>query len=201
MRPFALILYPTMAPVSGGRSPLPALRSTGRERPTRSVAGAALRMRSAAAVAGALARVLFHVWLFWGQWQVGRLSDPLMAAKWAGSGLLLAALVVCHRRHASVFHGRRALVIWTLAAVVHVGAGQPAHSGAPESSSAVLFVLPGMAGAALLAAAGLLLAARRSRASAPRTLRPLVRAARASFPPSFLFAGPLGLRAPPVRFA
>jgi hypothetical protein len=150
----------------------------------------------------ALALVLFHVWLFWDQWQIGRLSDPLLAAKWAGSALLVVAFAICRRQRVALLRGRRGVVIWTLAAVLHVGADHPGLAVTPETASAVLSVLPGVAGAALLAASLLLLfGARRTRtdvrARAPRrrvtTTHPFRR--------SPLLVSPRGLRAPPLRFA
>jgi hypothetical protein len=148
----------------------------------------------------AIALVLFHVWLFWDQWQIGRLSDPLLAAKWAGSALLVVALAIGRRHRVALLRGRRGVVIWTLAAVLHVGADHPGIAVPPETASAVLFVLPGMAGAALLTA-GLFFGARRTR-TAMRASPPRRRVTTATpFPRSPLLVSPRGLRAPPLRFA
>jgi hypothetical protein len=147
----------------------------------------------------ALALVAFHVWLFWGQVQVGRLADPLTAARWASSALLAVALVVLHRKHAPLFHGRQALVIWTLIALVHVGPGAAqADPGVPHAP-AIVFVVPAIAGAALFAAWALLRAVGPRRAvHVGRSAALLVSVARQSLPRSPLLAVPRPLRAPPV---
>ena len=158
------------------------------------------RVVSIALGSAALALVLFHAWLFWDQWQIGRLSDPLLATKWAGSALLLVAFAICRRQRVALLRGRRGVVIWTLAAVLHVGADHPGIAVTPETASAVLFVLPGIAGAALLTA-GLLWGARRTR-TAMRARAPRIRVTTAHpFPRSPLLVSPRGLRAPPLRFA
>lgn len=164
------------------------------------IARVAWRLVSTALGAAAIALVLFHVWLFWDQWQIGRLSDPLLAAKWAGSAMLVLAFAACRRHSVALLRGRRGLVIWTLAAVLHVGADHPGIAVPAETASAVLFVLPGMAGAALLTA-GLLFGARRTR-SAVCTRVSRSRVTRAHpVPRSPLLVSPRGLRAPPLRFA
>lgn len=164
------------------------------------IARVAWRLLSSALGAAAIALVLFHVWLFWDQWQIGRLSDPLLAAKWAGSALLVLAFAACRRHSVPLLRGRRGLVIWTLAAVLHVGADHPGIAVPPETASAVLFVLPGVAGAALLTA-GLVFGARRTRA-AVRTGASRSRVTTAHpFLRSPLLVSPRGLRAPPLRFA
>jgi hypothetical protein len=159
-----------------------------------------LRVLSIALGSAAIALVLFHVWLFWDQWQIGRLSDPLVAAKWAGSALMVVAFAACRRYRVALLRGRRGLVIWTLAAVLHVGADHPGIAVPPETASAVLFVMPVVAGAALLTAR-LLLGARRARAAfRARASRSRITTAR-PFPRSPLLVSPRGLRAPPLRFA
>lgn len=189
-----------MARESRGTSGLPPSRTTCRAPRARGAVRALWRLVSATLIVAGLSLVAFHAWLFWDQWQIGRLSDPLLLAKWAGSAVLVAALAVCHRRKVSLLHGRKALVLWTLAAVLHVGADHPGISVAPETASAVLFVLPSAAVTALLAA-GLVLASRRSRASVRPAARTTVRPAPLPFRPSPLLASPRGLRAPPLRFA
>ena len=155
-------------------------------------------MLSVALGAGALALVVFHVWLFWGQWQVGRLTDPFVAVRWAGSALLVLALLALRRRHVPVLRGRQALVIWTLAAIVHVGADTAAVTASPEFSSGLLFVVPSVAGAALVAACALLAAALRQRRSHRRSPVARVRTLRARCRPSLFLTCPRALRAPPL---
>ena len=163
-----------------------------------SVARTAWRMLSALLGLGTLALIAFHVWLFWGQWQVGRLADPLVAVRWGGSVLLVAALIVLQRRHVPLFRGRQALVIWTLAAVVHVGADSAALSASPEfSSSGLIFVVPSVAGVALIAACAALAITRRRLVSRPATfglVRPTHRCPRRAL----FLSVPRALRAPPL---
>lgn len=151
----------------------------------------------------ALALIAFHLWLFWDQVQVGRLSDPLTAVRWAGSALLAASLVVLHRTQASLFQGRRALVIWLLIALVHVGPGTAAGADAAvPHAPAVVFVVPAIAGAALFAAWALLRAAGGRRFALDRLPATLVtRHARPLRPRSPFLATPYALRAPPTAAA
>lgn len=164
---------------------------------------AAWRALTAAAVGGWAALAVFHVWLFWGQWQDGRLSDPVIAAKWGGSVLLLGALALLHRSGRALLLGRQALAVWTLAGLVHVGAGAPADLSALPSSSSptLLFVVPSLAGAALLAGTALLKGARRARRpiGGPRPcFTPAPRVQRCS---RLVLAQSHALRAPPPAFA
>jgi hypothetical protein len=158
----------------------------------------ARRILSALLVVVGLALIVFHVWLFWNRWETGRLADPEIAARWAGSVLLIIALAALKGRRISLVRGRQALVVWTLVAFVHLGAHNPAisYSFAP-SSPGVLFVIPSVAGAALIVASTLLLAAR----SYPIPVRQLTIArrpvARQRCRPSPVPISPHGLRAPP----
>ena len=164
--------------------------------------GASWRVLTGAAVAGWTGLALFHVWLLWGQWQDGRLSDPVVAAKWAGSALLLGALAFLYRSGGALVFGRQALVVWMLAALVHVGAGQPGLSADPSSSSpALLFIVPSLAGAALLVGSALLAAARRARriTGGIRLTPPL--AIRVQHCSRLVLARSRALRAPPLAIA
>ena len=162
----------------------------------------AWRILTGAAIGGWAGLALFHVWLLWGQWQDGRLTEPVIAAKWAGSLLLLGALALLHRSGRSLIVGRQALAVWTLAAVVHIGAGQPADLSAQPSSSspALLFVVPTVAGLALLAGAALLAAARRRRFIGGPRLAP-ARAPRTQRRSRLVLARSHALRAPPFAIA
>ena len=151
----------------------------------------------------ALALIAFHLWLFWDHVQVGRLADPLTAVRWAGSALLAASLVALHRTHASLFHGRRALVIWLLIALVHVGPGTAADAdAAAPHAPGVVFVVPAIAGAALFAAWALLRAVGARRSALHRLPATLVaRIARRLRPRSPFLTTPHALRAPPPAAA
>jgi hypothetical protein len=160
----------------------------------------AWRLLNGIAIGAWAGLALFHVWLFWGQWQDGRLSDPIIAAKWTGSALLLGALAMLHRSGRALLFGRQALVVWTLVALVHVGAGQHASHSSPASTPGILFVIPTL-GAALTAGMALWAAARRTR-SRRHHVRPLVPANRRPllFTP-LVPASAHGLRAPPIAIA
>lgn len=70
--------------------------------------------------------VLFHGQLFWHRWADGSLADLGVAAQWLASALLVVALVLVYRRHASLFRGREAAVAWILVALLHGMAAGPA---------------------------------------------------------------------------
>jgi hypothetical protein len=184
---------------SGGRGRRQLHIDVGAFRMSGGVARAAWRMFSALLGLATLALVAFHVWLFWGQWQVGLLTDPLVALRWGGSALLVAALIALHRRGVPLFRGRQALVVWTLAAVVHVGADSAAVPPSPEfSSTGLTFVVPSVAGIALIAGCALLAHTRRRRL-APRSVTfTLVRPAARRNRPARYRSAPRALRAPPL---
>jgi hypothetical protein len=72
------------------------------------------------AVVGASAiLVLFHVWLLGGQAWAGELADPGRLLRWVVAVGLVAAILALRRQGASLFVGRKALVIWLLAALLH----------------------------------------------------------------------------------
>jgi hypothetical protein len=155
------------------------------------------RAVSALLVLSALSLVIFHLWLFWHRWEAGGFSDPLVAARWIGSALLVAGLALARRRRL-LPEGRQALVVWMLIALVHVGANHPEINSSPLASPGLLFVAPGAAGAALLAAAALVRAARRRRVlvSALRVATP--RTPREGRPRAPFLTNPRPLRAPPI---
>ena len=176
--------------------------SPGRDRRGGGLPRAAWRALTGAAVGSWAALALFHVWLLWGQWQDGRLSDPVVAAKWAGSALLLGALAMLYRSGRALLFGRQALAVWTLAALVHVGAGQPALSAEPSSSSpALLFIVPSLAGAALLVGSALVAAARRARRTTGGIRLAPPRAVRVQRCSRLVLARSHALRAPPLAIA
>lgn len=74
-------------------------------------------LRTASIVAGAVL-VAFHGWLFAGQIADGRLSDPWLVFRWMAAAGLIAALVSVRRGGESVW-GRKGIVIWVLAALLH----------------------------------------------------------------------------------
>lgn len=72
------------------------------------------------AVVGASAiLVLFHVWLLGGQVWAGQLADPGRLLRWVGAVGLFAAIVALRRQGGSIVFGRKALVIWLLAGLLH----------------------------------------------------------------------------------
>lgn len=70
--------------------------------------------------------MLFHGQLLWHGWADGSLADLGVAAQWLASALLLVGLVRVYRRHASLFRGREAAVVWILVALLHGMAAVPA---------------------------------------------------------------------------
>ena len=74
-------------------------------------------IRRALAVAGLLL-LLFHGWLFAGHVWDGQL-DLAQTARWLVAAGLVVALHQLRRRGIPLFHGRRAVAIWLLAALLH----------------------------------------------------------------------------------
>ena len=60
----------------------------------------------------------FHLWLLGNQAWSGQLSEPDLILRWAAALALAAGLVTLSRRGESLV-GRRAVVIWLLAALLH----------------------------------------------------------------------------------
>ena len=63
----------------------------------------------------------FHAWLFAGAVSSGQLFEPERLFRWLIAAGLAAGIVVLRRQGAAVF-GRRALVVWLLAGLLHVPA-------------------------------------------------------------------------------
>jgi hypothetical protein len=146
---------------------------------------------------------LFHVWLFAGQVWDGRLADPVVLLRWVVAGALVAALVVLYRQGISIVHGRKAVAIWLLAALLHgpavarsiQGLGEPALPGFVTTLTQIATA----SGAALgLAWALARIRSRRRVATLSRAFRiPLIRPrAGLSYAHAFVRFSP---RPPPVR--
>jgi len=65
------------------------------------------------------ALLLLHGWLLWERMSAGELLHPPVALRWAAALPLALAWIVHRRRGLSPFRGRRALVLWLLAALLH----------------------------------------------------------------------------------
>ena len=113
-------------------------------------------IRRALRAAGAVL-ALFHVWLFAGQLWDGRLADPALLLRWIGAGVLVAALVVLYRQGISIVHGRKAVAIWLLAALLHGPAVAQSIEGIGEPALPTIVAALGQFAAAS-AVAGLALA-------------------------------------------
>lgn len=61
----------------------------------------------------------FHVWLFAGQVWSGDLADLALVSRWMIAAGLIGALASLHRRGVSMIHGRQAVAVWVLAALLH----------------------------------------------------------------------------------
>ena len=134
--------------------------------------------------------VLFHGRLLWHRWVDGSLADLGVAAQWLASALLVVGLVLVYRRHASLFRGREAVVVWILVALLHGMAAVPATQ--------ILVVPPW-----LVVPLGLLAASALALVLGRRLARPTSasssRQQRAALPAAVLagHGGVLGSRAPP----
>lgn len=129
-------------------------------RPKTGVPLGAVRLVAAVRVGAVLLLLGFHAVLFWSNIADGRLFEPAVALRWSIGGLLLALLVGLRRIGVPVLWGRRALVVWVLVALLHVGAALPVIDGAittstPQDTALTLVVLPPTAG--VVFAAGLFL--------------------------------------------
>jgi hypothetical protein len=65
------------------------------------------------------ALVAFHVWLLGDQIWRGALTDPALLLRWALAAGLIGAVVALRRRGISLVWGRRAVAVWSLAALLH----------------------------------------------------------------------------------
>lgn len=80
-------------------------------------------------IAGGLLLV-FHGWLLWERMSAGELLQPAVGLRWAAALLLAWAWVAHRQRGLPLLRGRRALVLWLLAALLHW------HGGAVTQESA-----------------------------------------------------------------
>ena len=71
-------------------------------------------------VAGGLL-VGFHVWLLAGHVSTGQLLEPERLFRWVLAAGLAAGIILLRRQGAALF-GRRAMVVWILAGLLHVPA-------------------------------------------------------------------------------
>jgi hypothetical protein len=65
--------------------------------------------------------VAFHVWLLAGHVSTGQLLEPERLFRWVIAAGLAAGIVLLHRQGAALF-GRRAMIVWLLAGLLHVPA-------------------------------------------------------------------------------
>jgi hypothetical protein len=160
-------------------------------------------IRRALLAAGALL-ALFHVWLFADQLWDGRLADPAVLLRWIAAAALVVALVVLYRQGISIVHGRKAVAIWLLAALLHGPAVARSIEGIGEPALPTFVAALGQLAAAS-AVAGLALAlawlrGRRRDVVASRGVRiPAVRV-RAGQSSTYAFSR-FSPRPPPVRYA
>jgi len=75
-------------------------------------------IRRSLTVAGT-ALVVFHVWLLAGQVWSGAIGDPGLLVRWLVAAGLIAGLVALRRQGESLVLGRKAVVMWVLAALLH----------------------------------------------------------------------------------
>jgi hypothetical protein len=113
-------------------------------------------LRQALKAAGALL-VLFHVWLFVRDaWAGHLLLDPGLLARWGAAAGLAWGLFSLRRQGASIFAGRKAVAIWTLAAMLH-GPVLAGRLEIPDLPLAPVVASLASAAAGVVTAAGLLL--------------------------------------------
>ena len=131
--------------------------------------------------AGALG--LFHVWLFVRQASAGELSSPETIAKWLAAAVLAVAIAALRRKGVSLVRGRKAVAVWTLAALLHApAAGErlatfdtPVIPEAVATLAQVAAAIAPLAGALLLlwlASARTTHTSRRGLAALPSLARP-----------------------------
>jgi hypothetical protein len=153
-------------------------------------------------VAAVAVLLVFHAVLLWTHLLDGRLFEPAVALRWTIGFVLLAVIAGFRRIGVPLFWGRRALVVWVLVALLHVGAATPATSTSltgddPAGMALSLVVLPPTAGilfTSVLLLLGVLLA-RGFRSQAPAAAR--VRRDRPARLRSELLRPRLAPRAPP----
>lgn len=90
--------------------------------PARLLASARRRRWSVARLLGAglvAALVWFHAVLLWERIASLTLFQPMVAVRWAGTLLLLAAFLKLHRAGVSLLGSRKALILWLLVVMLH----------------------------------------------------------------------------------
>jgi len=75
-------------------------------------------IRRSLTIAG-IALAVFHVWLFAGQVWSGAIGDAGLLVRWLVAAGLIAGLVLLRRQGESMVLGRKAVVMWVLAALLH----------------------------------------------------------------------------------
>ena len=141
---------------------------------------------------------LFHVWLFVRQAAAGELSSPETLGKWLAAAALAVAIAALRRQRVSLVRGRKAVAVWTLAALLHAPAAgeRLATFDIPVIPEAAVTLVQTLAAIAPLAGALLLLWLACSRAI--HTSRGFVAApAVALSRPQLLFAFRFSPRPPP----
>ena len=115
----------------------------------------------------------FHLWLLGNQAWSGQLSEPDLILRWAAALALAGGLVALRRRGESLV-GRKAVVIWLLAALLHGPAlGNDLEGFAtPSLPEAVATLGQVLASASVLALTLLPFASRRPRPSFSRRIGP-----------------------------
>lgn len=115
----------------------------------------------------------FHLWLLGNQAWSGQLSEPDLILRWAAALALAGGLVALRRRGESLV-GRKAVVIWLLAALLHGPAlGNDLDGFAtPSLPEAVATLGQVLASASVLALTLLAFASRRPRPSFSRRIGP-----------------------------
>ena len=109
----------------------------------------------------------FHVWLLAGHLSTGQLLEPERLFRWVIAAGLAAGLILLRRQGAAIF-GRRAMVVWVLAGLLHV----PAIANRLDSFDAPAASLTELALVSVAVGLGLRLAGRMSVARAATTGRP-----------------------------
>ena len=110
----------------------------------------------------------FHVWLLAGHVSTGQLLEPERLFRWVVAAGLAAGLILLRRQGVAIF-GRRAMVVWVLAGLLHV----PAIANRLDSFDApVAASLTELALVSVAVGLGLRLVGRMSVARAATTGRP-----------------------------
>jgi len=109
----------------------------------------------------------FHVWLLAGHVSTGQLLEPERLFRWVVAAGLAAGLILLRRQGVAIF-GRRAMVVWVLAGLLHV----PAIANRLDSFDAPAASLTELALVSVAVGLGLRLVGRMSVARAATTGRP-----------------------------